>query len=85
MNLEMWSNDDSQTYCVKGHVDINAFKSAIEKEEIEVWGDNRFKDADVEHGWFKAVPDKSGDYHCIYHPSNESIRGSFKATTATIY
>ena len=85
MKLDMWTSDDSQTYYVKGHVDINAFKEAIEKEELRDWGINRFADANAEHGWFKAIPDNTGNYHCIYYPSREGVRGSFKATTSTIY
>jgi len=45
----------------------------------------RRADSCVEHGWFKSVPDSTGEYHCMYYPSNENVRGSFKATTATIY
>lgn len=85
MKLDVWINEDSQTYYTKGHVDTIEFKKAVKKEEIASFGENRFENTSVEHGWFKAVPDNSGNYRCMYHPSKEGVRGSFKATTTTIY
>ena len=85
MKLDMWTNEDSQTYYTRGHVDLNEFKSAIDAHEKEEYGKNRFSSSLAGHGWFKAVPDSTGNYKCMYHPSKEGVRGAFKATTSVIY
>ena len=85
MELGVWTSEDSQTYWVKGHVDIDEFNTTIDAQEKEDYGENRFADAKAEHGWFKAIPDNTGNYRCRYYPSREGVVGAFKATTATIY
>ena len=85
MELGVWANEDSQTYWAKGHINIDQFKAAIDHQEKEDYGENRFASVSAEHGWFKAIPDNTGNYKCMYYPSSEGVKGAFKATVATIY
>ncbi len=79
LEIQNCSGDDCATLMSKGHHDPAAFKAAAEA----YWGEPLNGFDQPMHMWWRAVPDRSGDYRYMYHEAKPGSRGAFPVTTIT--
>lgn len=76
LDIRDCSGDDSRTLMSKGHHSTTAFLVAAR----EYWGESLYGFDAPSTGWWRAVPDKSGDYKFMYHEAVPHSRGAFPVT-----
>lgn len=76
LDIRNCSGDDCATLMSKGHHDKAAFLKAAE----EYWGEPLSGFDAPEHTWWRSVPDRTGEYHCMYHEAKPHTRGAFPVT-----
>lgn len=77
LEIQNCSGEDGTTLMSKGHHDPEAFRVAA-----EAYFGEPLKGFDQPmHGWWRTVPDQSGNYRFMYHEAKPGSRGAFPATT----
>lgn len=74
-------SEDHDCLMSKGHHDAAAFKAAAEKH----WCEPLKGFEPPKHSWWRAVPDRSGEYHCRYVPVDGPAPGAFPVTYVERY
>lgn len=70
------SGDDVPVLMSKGHHDNKPFLAAARTywgEPLKGW-DGPYR------SWWRAAPDSTGDYRCMYHEAKPNSRGAFAVT-----
>ena len=76
LDVYAWMHDDGKTLVSKGHHDAGQFKDACRV----YWGTDLDGFGEVKQGWFRTIPDRTGEYQWIAHPAEPNSRGAYPAT-----
>lgn len=75
--VKVLHTDECAILMSKGHHDSAAFLDACagwNGGDLVGWGA-------VKHGWFRNVPDSTGEFQWLMHPATPHARGAYPATT----
>lgn len=81
LDVQNCSGYDGYCCMSKGHHGLDDFKAAA----LAWWGEDMSRWDGPRHEWWRAVPDRSGEYRVIFHPAKPGARGAFPATVMDYY